>query len=268
MILKSTQRVLLSVAACAGFAALATEDEAAVVAAPRVEATTVSAHPRVWADFYGEGLWRQVNKTVENSQTLRVGPKLEGDFEAYAVARWKGDTRTMFNAASPVLTDAALFGGAGVDWLLLPGARLTAQAGYSADLSSKINKAAADFRVGWVSFHEMPLTQLLYGELYTEALYDHRSRTFAPSVQPRLYLESIAGRGLSAGPLVTFIGTETIARGPNSAALEARLGARLTYKSRIALGLYPHYAWVRSLQNGPDATTGEWRGLAYASTSF
>ena len=267
MIFQSTQRILLSAAICTGFAALAAEDESAVVAAPRVEATA-SARPRVWADFYGEGLWRQVNKTVENSQTLRVGPKLEGDFEAYAVARWKGDTRTMFNAASPVLSDAALFGGAGFDWLLLPGARLTAQAGYSSDLSSKINKAAADFRVGWISFHEMPLTQLLYGELYTEALYDHRSRTFAPSVQPRLYLEAVAGKGLSVGPLLTFIGTDTIAQGADSAALEARLGARLTYKSRVALGLYPHYAWVRSIHNGPDATTGEWRGLAYASTSF
>ena len=121
------------------------------------------------------------------------------------VTRLGADTRTASDPSNSIFNDNYLFLGAGVTWLnVVPGVRLIGEAGYSFDLSKKINRAGTDFRTGWMSYHELAFAALsVTAEFYTEGLYVHRYRNFLMDYQPRLFWGMLKpDPSLTIGPLV------------------------------------------------------------------
>ena len=88
------------------------------------------------------------------------------------VTRVGADTRTANDPSTAVYNDNYWFVGGGINWPnAFPGVRLVGEAGYSFDLSKKINLAGPDFRVGWMSIDELAVAPLFATfESYTECL--------------------------------------------------------------------------------------------------
>jgi len=105
------------------------------------------------------------------------------------VSRIGADTRTANDPSSAVFNDNYLFIGAGATWYdAIPGVRVLGEAGYSFDLSHKINLSGPDFRVGWASYHEIPLPVIAaVSEYYSEGFYIRRYFNFLLNLQPRLF---------------------------------------------------------------------------------
>jgi len=123
------------------------------------------------------------------------------------VTRIGADTRTASDPSNAIYNDNYLFTGAGVSYLnAIPGVKLIAEVGYSFDLSKKINRAGVDFRTGWLSYHEILMSEYyVVAEFYSEGLYVHRYRDFLLDFQPRLFFNLFQpAKTISVGPMLSL----------------------------------------------------------------
>ena len=214
---------------------------------------SISDKHLTWArlnDIYFENIRLSNADTFVAYTQLRSGvSSISNQIETYAVLRAAMDTRTMGSSLADVYNDNFFFAGAGVDYLgFLPGVRLTAQAGASVDLSSKIHQGGLDYRFGSQSYHEIRWNEGgLKSEIYSEALYFRRYSNFLAALQFRtIYTVAhwkVEGSQMSFGPLVSLVGTLDSQGLDYNRFAEVRLGARLTLEGPFTLALNPYYVF-------------------------
>ncbi|MEO5970822.1 MAG: hypothetical protein ABIQ95_12920 [Bdellovibrionia bacterium] len=219
---------------------------------------SVIVEPSTWArlnDIYFENIRLSKADTFVGYTQIRSGmSSLTNHIESYAVIRAAMDTRTLLGTMADVYNDNFLFVGAGFDYLgFLPGVRLTAQAGASMDLSSKIHQGGLDYRFGSQSYHEIRWNEGLKSEIYSEALYFRRYSNFLTALQFRTIYSlahwKFGAHSMDLGPLATLVGSLDSEGLDYNRFAEVRLGARLTLQGPFTFALSPYYViggrWAR-----------------------
>ena len=204
-----------------------------------------------FADFYSEALWISRVQTLAGDGALRFGKKVPAQkIEYYGLIRASGDSRTQQQGYTQVYNDNTVFAGAGLDYVyFIPGLRLTAQAGYSWDLSDKVHRAGFDYRTGLLTYHEIHWADSkVFHEIYSEYLYVRRYRNFFADAQFRTLFDAFnheidAEHTFRLAPIATLVaGVDTQALDYNRYA-EIHLGARAQVQGHLSLAFQPYYVW-------------------------
>ena len=166
-------------------------------------------------------------------------------FEFYGTARTGMDTRTYLERSDAIYDDNYLFLGLGVDYLhLLPGVRLSLQAGNSFDLNSKIHRGGFDVRAGFMTYHEIRWASTWFrNEIYSEGFYVRRYRDIIASIQVKSFYpvwrsEADPYRGFEAGPYVDLMASGDTVDYDYNRFLEAQYGGRIRYQGPITIAFH------------------------------
>lgn len=218
-----------------------------------------SAHRvSLFNEVYSESLWLNRSQSLATFASVKAGWRhtwsgVPGFLDSYLVSRFGWDSKTQASALTfrpVVVQDNYVFLGWGVDWVdLLPGIRMTAQMGYSWDLSRQIHREGVDFRLGWQSYHEWKWNTRSEGwfaraqtELYTDGLYYQRYRNVISFAQVQNFVPVWSGESWRLGPVLAGAGAVDNAGLDYNRFVEARAGVRLRWDAAAGRTLifYPH----------------------------
>ncbi len=216
--------------------------------------------PSTWSLFsstYFEGVRLDHSDTFAGLLVERAGlEEKEFGVETYGVARIGADSRTVLDRSDAIYNDNYFFLGAGVDYLkLISGLRLSAQFGYSFDLSSKIKKAGFDIRAGFMTYHEKRWCPFFRNEIYSEGFYVRRYQDVIFGLQLRSFLvllhdEADPYKGFEAGPYVNLVGSEDTTDLNYNRFIEAHYGARVRYQAPVTVALQAYGVLGHRLDSG------------------
>ena len=211
----------------------------------------------VFSDLYAAAVRLDRIHSTASYGSVRYGLRSENyKWEMYGTVRGAGDTRTGTDTdgLGQIYNDNFLFTGLGVDYIHgdfpFSGSgslRLSAQVGESFDLKDHINRGGFDYRVGFMTYNEVPFQKIrVVEEIYSDALYFQRYKNFIATIQARTMWNILDEKinenyQLKLGPLVTLsTGIDTKELDYNRYT-EFILGGRLSLKGPISVSIEPQH---------------------------